>query len=241
MSEDAEGRGLATDIESVGVLADSTRRELYLFVCGQPHPVSREQAAEATGVAVHTAKFHLDKLESGGLLESSYARTGGRAGPGAGRSSKLYRRSPREIEISLPERKYALAGQLMATAISESAKTGEAVADALRRVAAAAGSTLAESVAGDRDTGDALALAREVLRRQGYEPRMEDGRIVMSNCPFHELARTHTGLVCGMNHDLLSGFAETLAPGEYDVVLDPAPNRCCVTIGLCAPHGHPAE
>ncbi|SEB37046.1 Predicted transcriptional regulator, ArsR family [Paramicrobacterium humi] len=228
---DLEGdKELARDIEGVSALAEPTRRALYLYVCAQPHPVSREQAAEAVGAAVHTAKFHLDRLEQEGLLESSYARTSGRTGPGAGRSSKLYRRSDREIAVSLPDRDYALAGKLMAQAITESARTGEAVSKTLGRVATDAGAALARDTdAADAD--DALEIARAVLRSQGYEPRWEGQRIVMANCPFHDLAQAHTGLVCGMNHDLLCGFAESLAPGELDVVLDPAPNRCCVTIG----------
>ena len=113
------------DATGVAALADPVRRRLYLFVCAQPGPVSRDQAAEAVGVPVHQAKFHLDKLEAEGLLESEYARLGGRRGPGAGRPAKLYRRCAREISVSLPDREYELAGQLMADAIDGAAATGD--------------------------------------------------------------------------------------------------------------------
>ena len=73
------------DATGIGALSDPLRRRLYLFVCAQPHPVSRELAAEALELAPHQAKFHLDRLEREGLLDSFYARVSGRSGPGAGR------------------------------------------------------------------------------------------------------------------------------------------------------------
>ena len=59
----------AAQISGVAVLAEPIRRELYLYVAAQPEPISRDQACEGVGVARHTAKFHLDKLVEGGLLE----------------------------------------------------------------------------------------------------------------------------------------------------------------------------
>ena len=92
------------DAAGIGALADPVRRRLYLYVCSRPEPVGRDEAAAAVGVARHQAKFHLDRLEADGLLESEFARLSGRSGPGAGRTSKLYRRTDREIAVSLPER-----------------------------------------------------------------------------------------------------------------------------------------
>ena len=103
------------DASGIGSLADPIRRRLYLFVCAQPAPVSREQAAAAAEIPLHQAKFHLDKLEAEGLLETDYARLHGRTGPGAGRTSKLYRRAARDFAVSLPDREYQLAGRLMAS------------------------------------------------------------------------------------------------------------------------------
>jgi predicted ArsR family transcriptional regulator len=58
------------NVTRIGVLADPVRRELYRFVCSQDQPVTRDEAAEAVGVARHKAKFHLDRLEAEGLLEA---------------------------------------------------------------------------------------------------------------------------------------------------------------------------
>ncbi|HJT90651.1 MAG TPA: helix-turn-helix domain-containing protein, partial [Mycobacterium sp.] len=62
------------DVTGVSALSDALRRRLYLFVCAQPQPVTREQAAEALQLAPHQAKFHLDRLERDGLLDTFYSR-----------------------------------------------------------------------------------------------------------------------------------------------------------------------
>ena len=53
----------------------------------------RDQAAADLGIARSVAAFHLDKLADLGLLEVEFRRPPGRAGPGAGRPAKLYRRT----------------------------------------------------------------------------------------------------------------------------------------------------
>src|SRR6187551_2084694 len=101
---------LRRQASGIGALADDTRRALYAYVAAQHEPVGREQAASALHLALHTASFHLDRLVAEGLLDVEYRRLSGRTGPGAGRPSKLYRRTDREVSVSLPERRYELAG-----------------------------------------------------------------------------------------------------------------------------------
>lgn len=221
------------DAAGIGALSDPLRRRLYLFVCAQPDPVTRELAAEALGLAPHQAKFHLDRLERDGLLDSSYARMSGRSGPGAGRSAKLYRRTDREIAVSLPDREYQLAGRLMADAIAESGETGTPVIEALHRLAHVYGRRLGDAAVDNHPAGTvraALDLAVQILTDNGYEPRREDGRVVMANCPFHALAQAQTQLVCQMNHALIGGLTEALGPHRPVAELDPAPDRCCVVL-----------
>ncbi len=221
---------LERDASGIGALADPVRHRLYQFVCAQPAPVSRDQAADAVGIPHHQAKFHLDRLTAEGLLEADYARLTGRSGPGAGRTSKLYRRARREIAVSLPQREYELAGRLMATAIARSDDTGEPVVAVLNRVARAYGRTLAAPKDPPDDATAALELAVEVLRGHGYEPRPADGDVELANCPFHSLAQEQTELACGMNHALITGVADALAPYGPQVRLCPGPDRCCVVL-----------
>lgn len=228
-------REFERNVAGIGALAEPVRRALYLYVCAQAAPVSRDQAAEAVGVPRHQAKFHLDRLESEGLLEADYARLTGRTGPGAGRTSKRYRRAPREIAVSLPDREYELAGRLMAEAITESARSGTPVLATLRRVAAAHGAAMGSAAVatggGPRTSpAEALDIALRALAGYGYEPRRDGDRVVMANCPFHALAQTHTELVCHMNHALIGGLIGVVGPDRFEARLEPGENHCCVTL-----------
>src|SRR5262245_46287220 len=158
----------------IAALAEPVRRDLYRYVVAQPTPVTREDAATGTGVPLHTAKFHLDKLVDEGLLEFEFARPEGRGGPGAGRPAKRYRRSTRELSVSVPERHYELAGRLLARAITEAEARRVKVGDALARGARDAGHELGRRArtratsARRRHLRDA---ASETLVEFGFEPR----------------------------------------------------------------------
>ncbi|WP_407662710.1 helix-turn-helix transcriptional regulator [Mycobacterium tilburgii] len=221
---------LARASAGIGTLADPVRMRLYQFVCAQPEAVSREQAADAVGIAHHQAKFHLDRLTAEGLLNSDYARRTGRSGPGAGRPSKLYRRAARDIAVSLPPREYELAGRLMAQAIAHSEGTWEPVVEVLNRVAHDYGRMIGRVAEAPADAASGLETALAVLRRYGYEPRATHGEVELANCPFHALAREQTQLACGMNHALITGVAEALAPHGPDARLHPGLDRCCVVL-----------
>ena len=224
------GEDFAAAVSGVSALADPVRRRLYLYVVAQPEPVGRDEAATQAGVARHTAKFHLDRLVDDGLLETEFRRLSGRTGPGAGRPAKLYRRSSREVAVSLPERRYDLAGEVLARAIDESSRDGTPVLDAVGRVATGEGRRLAADVAhgAPEQTSESDRLA-SVLATCGYEPRVDGPRITLANCPFHALARSHTELVCGMNLGLVGGVIDGLGTRGLVAELDPAPDRCCVT------------
>ena len=216
----------AAAVNGVGALAEPVRRRLYLYVASQPEPVSREQAAEGCGVAVHSAKFHLDRLVDEGLLEAEFRRLSGRSGPGAGRPSKLYRRSEREVSVVLPERRYDLAGDLLAAAYDEGDRTGAPQPEVLDRVATSYGRDLA--VRDDPAAGTELERAGHVLARHGYEPHVRDREVCLANCPFDRLARKHTALVCGMNLALVSGMLDGMGCRSVEAVLQPDPELCCV-------------
>lgn len=240
---------LAEQVSGVGALVEPARRALYLHVASQPQPVSREQAATAIGVPLHTAKFHLDRLVEEGLLEVEFRRLSGRTGPGAGRSSKLYRRSSRQFSVSLPERRYELAAEVLASAIESSLRHTVPIAKAVSEAAAAQGRCLAQgsgSGAGGfaggsvsrpspdcEDSG--LEQTARVLARHGYEPRISGGELRLANCPFHRLAIEHPELVCGMNLDLIGGVIEGLDVRTVTAELAPQPGFCCVKVLERAP------
>jgi predicted ArsR family transcriptional regulator len=212
---------------------DPARRALYLYVVGQPEPVGRDQAATALGVPRHSAKFHLDRLVDEGLLDVEYRRLSGRTGPGAGRPAKLYRRADRAVAVSLPERQYLLAGDILARAFDDEPSAKGALPDPVARSAAEAGrrigamAKVARPTAAQSSSIDDMA---DALASYGYEPRVVDRTVLLANCPFHELSREHTQLVCGMNHALIDAVRSELGHEDVDVRLEPGDGRCCVTL-----------
>ncbi|MBX6356403.1 MAG: transcriptional regulator [Micromonosporaceae bacterium] len=228
----------ATRVAGIGALAEPVRRELYLYVVAQPEAVGRDQVAAGTGVPRHVVKFHLDKLVQEGLLETEFRRLSGRRGPGAGRPAKLYRRAAREVTVTLPERHYELAGQILADAVEDAAGNGSPVLDAVARAAAAAGRRIgaqARAAAGKPLAAPSLAAVAEVLAAHGYEPRLQPEQVVLANCPFHALAQQHAELVCTMNLEVIAALTDELGGAGIEVRLDPAPGRCCVTLRSTAP------
>lgn len=221
-------RSLDQRLKAMAALGDPLRRALYRLVADRHAPVSRDQAAEAVGCSRSAAALHLDRLVDEGLLDTEFRRLGPRRGPGAGRPAKLYRRAQRELAVTLPPRHYDLAADLLATAVTAATREATAVDQTVRRVAYDRGVALATAATnGGRDPVGAVA---DVLTDQGYEPVVDDGGVVLSNCPFHALVGDHAELVCGMNLALLEGVVAGLAPSMVHARLEPEAGGCCVRL-----------
>lgn len=216
----------ARRVTKLGALADPVRRALYRFVSEQPDAVSRDQAADGVEVPVHTAKHHLERLVEEGLLVTEFRRLTGRTGPGAGRPAKLYRRSSREVTVSLPSRRYDLAGQVLADAV-ERALDGTPMPVAVQEAAENAARVVVK--ASPPKDGPELGLVRDVLAAYGYEPRL-DGDLVLGNCPFDRLAADHRGVVCGLNHRFVSAVCEELGCAGVEARPVPPETTCCVRV-----------
>lgn len=227
-----ERQDLVAQVTSIGALAEPTRLALYRCVAGAEAPVSREQAAAALHLPLHSVKFHLDRLVEEGLLEVEFRRLTGRTGPGAGRPSKLYLRASRQLSVSLPERHYDLAGEILAAAVERSAREGTPIAEAVRRVARATGSGMVGEEIPPRRASRAARTAGlvDVLADHGYEPRLVDDDVCLANCPFDRLAAEHTDLVCGMNLALVDGVLDGLHIETMSARLEPQPGFCCVKV-----------
>ncbi|WP_243073860.1 metalloregulator ArsR/SmtB family transcription factor [Microbacterium sp. SS28] len=208
----------ANRIAAIAALGDPVRRRLYLLTAERP--VSRDEAADAVGIARSTAAFHLDRLADEGLVTVSYRRLSGRSGPGAGRPSKLYAAASVDVSASIPERHYDLAGDLLASAIERAERDDVPVREALATQAHEVGTAIGAESA-DLDTA---------LVRCGFEPTADEGGgVILQNCPFHALATTHTALVCGANVALVRGMAEG-AGDPRESVLEPRDGHCCVRV-----------
>jgi predicted ArsR family transcriptional regulator len=220
-------------IDGVAVLAEPVRRALYAYVSDQVEPVGRDAAAAALDIGRPLAAFHLDKLVDAGLLEVTFRRLSGRAGPGAGRPAKLYARSGRELELSLPTRRYEIAARLFAEALQAGATGTASTAEALDAAARSFGESLgseARRQAGRRPSRSALLVAAiDVLSAAGFEPIAGDREVIaLRNCPFDAIAKTNRDLVCGMNLSLMDGIIAGLRATGIQAELDRQPGMCCV-------------
>jgi predicted ArsR family transcriptional regulator len=220
---------MSDPVQIVSLLGEPVRRRLYDYVVAQADAVGRDEAATAVGIKRPLAAFHLDKLAEEGLLDVEYRRLSGKQGPGAGRPAKLYKRSSQQIDVSLPHREYELAARLFAQALSED----EGGPQSLESVARSFGKEMAAEArkrAGrQRGTKNLTRTALEVLEDHGFEPfDDEDGNIRLRNCPFHALSRQFTGLVCGMNVEIMQSMVEELGLERLEARLEPQPGMCCV-------------
>ena len=177
-------------------------------------------------------KFHLDRLVEEDLLDVEFRRLSGRSGPGAGRPAKLYRRSDRQLSVSIPARRYDLAGDVLAEAVDRSVREGVAGPGRrpVRRLRARAPPGCGRGGHGGRRPAPPSSSAPcRSWRARGYEPRVVGEQVVLANCPFDRLARNHTELVCGLNLALVEGVLQGLGCTALQAALDPRPGRCCVT------------
>ena len=226
----------ATDLEcqiaAIALLHEPIRRGLYLYVAERRSEVGRDEAARALRISRALAAFHLDKLVQQGLLDASYRRLTARRGPGAGRPAKLYHRSARQLDLTLPERRYELAGRVLARALTAMRPGARG---ALERAARAEGRRLgadarhrtAVKAGTDRLFTNTLA----VLAECGYEPARVNGEVRLRNCPSDALAIECRPMVCGMNLALLRGvLAAAGTRGTRAELRPPEAGSCCVVL-----------
>ena len=217
------------DIERVALLREPVRRRLYFHVREAGEPVSRDEAARATGVSRSLAAFHLDRLADAGLLDVEYRRLTERTGRGAGRPAKLYRQTGTRLAVSLPPTAYELAGELLIEAL-RGGRADEDPEEAVRRSAREMGARLADELRPELGRSAGMARVRRAVELLGFEPERAAGPVRLRNCPFHELARRHPGLVCGMNEAFLGALADGLAGGAVRAEPHAEEGFCCVVL-----------
>jgi predicted ArsR family transcriptional regulator len=221
---------VAAEIASLSTLDDPVRAEIFFHVARSGGYVTRDQAAKDLGITRRTAAFHLDKLAEAGLVDVSFKRVTGRTGPGAGRSSKLYRRSARRLNISIPSRNYELMARLLASVVQQ---TDEASAPQIESQAKAFGVSKGAAARNQVSRSTSRKQLKQVLVNElaalGFEP-LDDatGTLRLGNCPYHDMARENASFVCSMNLALMQGVVEGLELTEVSAALEPIEGMCCV-------------
>ena len=222
---------LAAQIASVSTLDDSVRAEIFIYVARSGEYVTRDQVAKALGITRRTAAFHLDKLAEAGLVDVSFKRVTGRSGPGAGRSSKLYRRSARRLYVSIPSQNYELMARLLASVVqqTEAASAPHQIESQARAFGLSKGAAARKRESRVTSRKRLVKVLVNELTRLGFEP-IDDGNGTMRlrNCPYHDMAREDPNFVCSMNLALMEGVVEGLDLAEVSPALEPIEGMCCV-------------
>lgn len=218
--------------EAVELLAEPTRRALYVACRSSRTPLTREELAASVGVSRRLAAFHLDVLADAGLLTVDYARPEGRRGPGAGRPAKRYVAVPMDLGVSVPARRYDLAARVMARGLAnadESAATAATFAAATQEGERLGRAHRPKGRLSAARTTDAVV---GVLEDLGYEPRCDaTGCVELHNCPFDAAVAEATEVVCGLNLRFITGVIDGLeGHPSVHATLEPSDDRCCVTV-----------
>jgi predicted ArsR family transcriptional regulator len=195
---------------------DPTRRDIYLFARGDDDGVTAAEVAERFALHSNVARHHLDKLAAGGYLQVAVEQVHA----GAGRPSKRYRASNKQMELQFPARRddllIVLLGRALALVPPEQA---EAMAE---EVGHDYGLSLAHDMAPDarhRSFRAALHAVAEAFTAHGFaahaEARGGSLAIIAEQCPFGSAAQQHP-FICavdrGMVRGMLAGLYGDTAP-----------------------------
>lgn len=208
-------------LRAVASLGDPLRKRLFELVRDSAGAVSRDECAAALGLPKSTIRAQLDRLVEEKLLLVEFRKMGAKSGPGSGRPTKLYTAARSEISASVPPRHYDLAACLLAAAVQRSIDSGEDIQRSLSEVAFEEGKRM----------GAEAGNIHQLLANTGYSPEPDgDGGTIMANCPFHELSKEHTGVVCSLNGSLLSGALEGCADSCHNLEPDSEISHCCARL-----------
>jgi len=204
-----EFSSLVTAVTSA--FGDPTRRQIYLFAHERAEGVTAGEVAEQFDLHPNVARHHLDKLTAGGYLDVSVDRAGH---SGAGRPSKRYLASEKEMAVEFPLRRDDLLVALLGRALhllppDVAEHMAEEVGEDYGR-AMVAGASPGD---GHRSFRAALHIVADALTAHGFAAHAE-GRgsaltVVSDHCPFGPVA-VASPVICAVHRGMVKGMLGTL-------------------------------
>lgn len=204
-------------------LAVSSRRRLLEVLRSSPDPLDAEQLSAAVGLHVTTARHHLTTLERAGLVRREVARAGR-----PGRPRLLYSPAPDAAAAD----GYRVLTEVLSEEWEQDPDSGRRRAERAGRRWAAAHLEPASGISLDR----ALDEVNTLFDRLGFAPRRADlegaHRFLLDACPFRDVARTHTEVVCTVHLGLLRGALDRLGIRRTEADLHPfvEPELCVADV-----------
>lgn len=198
------------------------RAEVLAWLRDAGRPLTVAEVASAGGLSPNTARFHLDGLVDDGLVERAPEE---RAAPGRPRMLYTVRAA-----VGGP-RSYALLAEMLTGLVASLPAAGSTARDAGR----AWGRHLVERAAPSEriDADEAVARLNRLLDAIGFAPETcpgQDGEteVRLHHCPFEEIARDHTDVVCAIHLGLMQGALDELGAPVRATALEPfvTPTRC---------------
>lgn len=206
--------------------------------------------AERVGLHTNTVRSHLDQLMDAGLVESEVQE---RKTPG--RPRLLFHAT--STRGAGPEDSYKVLAEILASGIRDgepapgavAAKAGRRWGQRLEQQ----GGTSAEPL----DSGRALDRVVALLDEVGFAPRVSNATtartlsgatgnaagnatvIEVHQCPFYDIAREHTDVVCAVHLGLIQGALDQMQAPPSTVRIEPfvRPDLCLVHITPAVIHG----
>lgn len=176
---------------AINALQDRTRRRILLDFYMHQGEWTVDDAAEAAGVHRTVAHRHLERLVALGYLEVDQRR--GKSG----KPANVYRLAGRQIDFSLPVRRFARLAALLAGGLQARGREGvEAAREAGREYGASLVSGPAESP---------QSVLRELGPLGADYVMADEGRIVARNCIFRQACATSGEVVCELHAGVLEG------------------------------------
>lgn len=196
------------------LLGDSTRLRIYDIVKSRPVGTTVKEVAGEVGLHPNVARLHLSKLEKEALVTSRSLPSRSK-----GRPQRLYLPGSAIVEISIPQRNYALLSKLLLGLVDSD--------DALEEKARGAGVEFGKRSTTLQSTGSIDDVCRGLARTLadlGFEPliigKKEDQiEIQTQNCIFKELVPENPALVCRLHHAITEGIARQLTTSDVEVSL----------------------
>jgi predicted ArsR family transcriptional regulator len=223
------------EADPVLALLSSPVRRRILSVLGAAEPpeadglggegLTAAQLAKQLSLHVTTVRFHLDQLVAAGLVEASFHKH-----IGAGRPRKVYARVKGPAAAVSSRDSLLLLSTLLTEAFSAQTEHQRPLSPDEAGWRWARENVTAEDGEPAVTAGQWIAKlgrAIDVLTAWGYEPALaadasgRDARIELTHCPFRELARENTAVVCGIHRGLIAGTMSQL--GEPDTTVDLQP------------------
>lgn len=212
-------------------LADPTRRHILRLLDDAREPVDAAALATQVGLHRNTVRDHLELLRQAGLATRTAEV---RERPG--RPKMLYAAAPRQTRSPGTEGYRFLAEILasyMQAHLEEPASAAEQAGKAWGRYMVDQPEPFAVP-----DPVHVVEQIVTVLAELGFSPeeQKEDDRIVvrLHDCPFREVARTRTEIVCAVHLGILRGMAEELGGAVRVDGLHPfaEPSLCIANISI---------